>query len=134
MDEPTSPALSLRQPWADLVVNGIKDIENRSRPTRFRGRLLIHASKKVEWERVEKYYKLLGLASPEDYQPVVGALLGWTEIIDCVQTHRSRFFFGPYGYVLRNSQRLVVPVPWKGSLGMFRVPAEVVKRKRVHKG
>jgi hypothetical protein len=75
MDEPTYPALSLRQPWADLIVNGIKNIENRSRPTRFRGRLLIHASKKVEWERVEKYYKLLGLVSPENYQPVVDALL-----------------------------------------------------------
>ena len=38
-------ALSIRQPWAWLIVNGHKDIENRSWPTRFRGPVLIHAAK-----------------------------------------------------------------------------------------
>lgn len=37
--------LSVKQPWAALLVNGIKDIENRTRRTTFRGRILIHASK-----------------------------------------------------------------------------------------
>lgn len=37
-------ALSIRQPWAWLIVNGHKDIENRSWPTRFRGKFLVHAS------------------------------------------------------------------------------------------
>ena len=37
------PALSIRQPWAWLIVNGYKDIENRDWPTVFRGRMLIHA-------------------------------------------------------------------------------------------
>ncbi len=36
--------LSLRQPWAWLIVNGYKDIENRSWRTNHRGPLLIHAS------------------------------------------------------------------------------------------
>ena len=37
--------LSVKQPWAAFLVNGIKDIENRTRRTTFRGRILIHASK-----------------------------------------------------------------------------------------
>jgi len=46
-------ALSIRQPWAWLIVNGWKDIENREWSTRFRGRLLIHAGKQIESDAVE---------------------------------------------------------------------------------
>src|SRR5438105_11911405 len=38
-------AVSIRQPWAWLVVMGYKDVENRSWRTNHRGALLIHASK-----------------------------------------------------------------------------------------
>ena len=38
-------ALSIRQPWAWLIIHGGKDIENRCWPTKFRGRMLIHAAK-----------------------------------------------------------------------------------------
>lgn len=38
-------ALSVRQPYAWLIVNGIKDIENRTWRTGYRGPVLIHASK-----------------------------------------------------------------------------------------
>lgn len=38
-------ALSIRQPWAWLILNGWKDIENRDWTTRVRGRILIHAAK-----------------------------------------------------------------------------------------
>jgi hypothetical protein len=41
-------ALSIKQPWVWLIVNGHKDVENRNWPTRFRGRLLVHAGKKVD--------------------------------------------------------------------------------------
>src|SRR4051812_45890081 len=37
-------ALSLLQPWANLVVMGVKTIETRSWTTAYRGELLIHAS------------------------------------------------------------------------------------------
>ena len=39
-------AITIRQPWASLIVHGIKDIENRSWQTNFRGRVLIHSSVK----------------------------------------------------------------------------------------
>ena len=50
-------ALTLRPHWAWLVVNGYKDIENRSWRTRLRGRVWIHASSspvtKAEYERFQ---------------------------------------------------------------------------------
>lgn len=37
--------LSVRQPWADLIVSGPKDVENRARRSNYRGPLLfIHPS------------------------------------------------------------------------------------------
>ena len=41
-------ALSIMQPWAWLIANGHKDIENRSWPTRYRGPVLIHAGKRED--------------------------------------------------------------------------------------
>ena len=43
--------ISIKQPWASLIAHGIKDIENRSCRTNYRGRVLIHAgvSKKEGW-------------------------------------------------------------------------------------
>ena len=46
------PALSIRQPWAWLIVHGFKDIENRDWPTNFRGRLLVHAGQTM----ARRYY------------------------------------------------------------------------------
>ena len=44
--------LSVRQPWAALILHGVngqkKDVENRAWPTKFRGAMLIHASKSVD--------------------------------------------------------------------------------------
>lgn len=37
-------ALSVRQPWAELILRGRKRIEVRSRPTNVRGRVYIYAS------------------------------------------------------------------------------------------
>lgn len=37
-------ALSIRQPWAELIMRGNKDEEYRSGPTRIRGRIAIYAS------------------------------------------------------------------------------------------
>jgi hypothetical protein len=41
-------ALSIRQPWAWLIVTGYKDIENRSWRTNYRGPLLIHAGRAID--------------------------------------------------------------------------------------
>ncbi len=118
----TFPAISVYQPWADLIVRGIKDIENRSWPTRFRGRILIHAGNKIDGDNVKKYRRDLGLDSVDDYEPQTMAIVGMVDIVDCVNTHRSRFFLGPYGFVLRNAVRFRKSIRYRGRQRIFRVP------------
>ena len=38
--------LSMHQPWASLLVYGLKRIEGRSWPTEYRGKLWIHSTSK----------------------------------------------------------------------------------------
>ena len=45
--------ISIRQPWASLIVNGYKEYEFRSWKTNFRGPIYIHASKAIEKEHLE---------------------------------------------------------------------------------
>ena len=60
-------ALSIKQPWAWLIVNGWKDVENRSWNTHYRGRVLIHAGKTMDnlgLETIAQIEKSLGLDIP----------------------------------------------------------------------
>jgi hypothetical protein len=47
-------ALTVRQPWASLIMFGGKDIENRRRPISCRGRIAVHVGKRVDLEDVAK--------------------------------------------------------------------------------
>jgi hypothetical protein len=129
MKSESFPCLSVRQPWADLIVDGIKDVENRSWSTSFRGLILIHAPRTVDHAALPDVTHLLGLGSASEYRPVIGAIIGHTEIIDCVRRHPSRFFQGPYGFVLANSQRFPQPIPSRGQLGIFEVPAGIIRER-----
>lgn len=100
-------ALSVRQPWAYLIVSGQKDIENRTWATKYRGRIVIHASQS----------KGVRPLPPECY----GALVGEVDIVDCVAESESRWFTGPYGFVLANPKAYEKPIPYKGQLGLFEV-------------
>jgi hypothetical protein len=49
-DAPIDPdriALGIQQPWAELILRGIKTLEIRSQPTRLRGRIYLYASKRA---------------------------------------------------------------------------------------
>jgi len=92
-------ALTVIQPYATLIARGIKDIENRSWKTNFRGRIYIHVSKKVakeHWEILEdKQYELvkkLALKNKLEYHFTdlpFSAIIGEVEIVDCVINHQS---------------------------------------------
>ena len=129
MNSERFPCLSVRQPWADLIVAGIKDVENRSWSTNFRGFILIHASRTVDHAALERVAHLLEIGSALEYRPVIGAMIGYTEIVDCVMRHPSRFFEGTYGFVLANSQRFPSAIPARGQLGIFDVPAEIIRER-----
>ena len=112
-------ALSIRQPWAWLIVNGYKDVENRSWATKRRGPIWIHAGKKIEkgsieWVRSE----FPSIPLPESFD--TGGFVGCTKITDCVQVSGSRWFFGEYGFLMQESFPIPL-VPSKGQLSFYRV-------------
>lgn len=72
-------ALSVRQPYAELIMRGKKKIEYRSRPTRIRERVYIYASKSLE---VREEFEKLGL-KPGDLP--TGVIVGTVEIVGCTK-------------------------------------------------
>lgn len=48
--------LSIRQPWAFLIIEGLKDIENRTWQTNYRGELLIHTGKTFDFNALDYLY------------------------------------------------------------------------------
>ena len=114
-------ALSIRQPWADAIIWHGKDVENRSWRTDFRGPVLIHAAK--AWGPQERadlaFVEDMTATKLEDVdRPLLGGIIGQAEIVDCVEEMDSRWFFGRYGFVLRNAEPLPFQ-PCKGRLGFF---------------
>ncbi|XWS57740.1 hypothetical protein CRYUN_Cryun09bG0199200 [Craigia yunnanensis] len=90
----TNPCLTMHQPWASLLVHGIKRIEGRSWPAPIRGRLWIHAASKLPDEATIKamedfyreIYALNGITNikfPEHYP--VSRLLGCVEVVGCLR-------------------------------------------------
>jgi hypothetical protein len=116
--------LSIRQPWAYLITRGSKNIENRSWPTKYRGQVLIHASLNINRRACKDH----GL-DPAKLQ--TGGVVGIADIADCVTTHRSRWFGGPYGFVLKNRRALPF-VKWKGRLGLRTAPKRLLTRIGAH--
>lgn len=112
--------LSIRQPWAWLILNAGKNIENRSWPTNFRGRFLIHAAKACT--RDEFCCSLIWCeefrqATPS-YNIERGGIVGVAELVDCVRSSPSPWFAGPFGFVVRNAKPLPF-YPCRGKLGFF---------------
>jgi hypothetical protein len=143
-------ALAIRQPYAWLVVHGIKDVENRSWPTRYRGRFFIHASKAIDQDDVRLVNEKLaprGIALPAELPR--GGIVGIVTLVDCVQRIdipwwrrllcrvigperisgcrqpvASEWFEGPYGFVLRDARPLPF-IPWRGQQSFFNVPDDL---------
>ena len=122
-------AISLKQAWAWAIFHG-KDVENRNWYSKYRGPLWIHASKNLDpegyqwmWENIEK----IGLFSlPALKRLPIGSIIGRVNMIDCVKNHGSRWFFGPYGFVFIEPMEFDKPIPYKGQLGIFDVPNEII--------
>jgi hypothetical protein len=119
-------ALSVRQPWAWAIVTGIKTVENRSRPTRHRGPLVIHASRSRRSLRGD-FSNLLPNLPPVE-QLDFGALVGVVEVVDCVpvaEVEGDPFAVGPWCWLLAGARR-IRPIPFKGQVAMFKVPDRLV--------
>ena len=123
--------LSVRQPWAYLIVEGYKDIENRKWYTNHRGPLLIHASQAMEPDdflKQRQYIESAGIVIPEDLPR--GAIVGsvnLTEVysdgrdenlLDIYDGKGSPWFEGPYGFEMADAVQFHQPIPYRGSLGI----------------
>ena len=94
-------ALSIRQPWASLIVAGYKDIENRSWRTSYRGPVLIHSAQRVADVTLEEIARRLKVAiGPLPNKLARGGIIGIAEIVDCVAAHTSPWFEGPFGPIV----------------------------------
>lgn len=138
--------ITIKQPWASLIVEGVKDIENRTWPTKFRGRVLIHAAhKRWKWEAVLNYLydKAKAILNSFGYdatwlkQLPTGVIIGSVEIVDCMINHPStwaeksgRIYDGIYSneykiiynWVLANPILFPEPIPAKGKLSFWDYP------------
>lgn len=85
-------AISIRQPFADWILDSFKVVEYRSIPTNIRGRIYIYAAKKPGMDKVEHW----GLTT--------GKIVGSVEIVDCKKVG------GEYHWFLRKPRRLKRPI------------------------
>lgn len=110
--------LSIRQPWAWLIVNGKKPVENRTWPTQVRGWIAIHAGKTLASpeERIWIQRKFPQIPLPSNLD--TGKIVGVAHLIDCVELHPSPWFEGPFGFVFDRAAVFNGPA-LRGALGFF---------------
>ena len=125
-------ALTIRQPWASLIMAGHKLVENRTWSTSYRGPLLVHAGLKVD-RAGYSVLERMGVQAPQDLPS--GVILGVVDLVDVVRWRRSGrgqgVLFDPYGlvdeplavgpvcWILRNPRLLAKPVPRAGRPGLW---------------
>jgi hypothetical protein len=116
--------ISIRQPWASLIVSGVKDVENRTWSTRYRGPVLIHASRTADKISDDEFQARFAMILPPAFPR--GGVVGIAEIVDCVSEHPSRWFVpGHFALVLADA-RSVPFISWKGALSLRDAPAALI--------
>jgi hypothetical protein len=114
-------ALSVRQPWAWLIVNGYKDVENRSWRTHYRGPVLIHAganTSELSEPTIQRIEHRHGIKLPREFE--TGGIIGVVDIVDCRSRTGSTWHVrGNIGWVLAKPRRLTFRA-CKGALGFFK--------------
>ncbi|XP_077240318.1 uncharacterized protein LOC143881209 isoform X2 [Tasmannia lanceolata] len=140
-----NPCLTMHQPWASLLVHGIKRIEGRSWPAPMRGRLWIHAAGKVPdpatIEAMEVFYReiyaangITNLKFPEHYPvsrllgcvEVVGCikceeLVGWEEVPEGVRLEGQTDFC----WLCEQPQKLLIPFEMRGYQGVYNLEKRI---------
>lgn len=123
-------ALTVKQPWAWALIHGGKDVENRSKPTKYRGQLYIHAG--LSWSKEGfDYMRENGLhIVPEGLES--GMVIGTVDVISChhssdceavalMSNSCSQWAMADhYHWVLDNPQP-IAPFPAKGMLGIWNL-------------
>ena len=155
LEEANMKALTICQPYAELVLRGEKPVENRTWEMTYRGPLLIHAGKSRAWltppseQGRDKHCCPGSLCARASHGPCdgvygiplahmsFGALVGIAEVKDCVLAseivHRyprlagNQHVEGPWCIVLSNVRRFSSGIPYRGQQGLFHVDESVVR-------
>ncbi len=119
--------LSIRQPWAELILQGRKTIELRTWSTNYRGRIAIHAAQRYNDEQCRAF----GF-DPDELAR--GALVGTVEIVEMIafdedsyaahadeHLRRAAWPGDLLGWRLANPVRFERPIPLSGRQGLFDV-------------
>ena len=127
-------ALSIRLGWAWLCAQGLKDIENRTWSTNFRGRFLIHAAGTMTRAEYDACFSSAvtigtrGLYFPRFEDLERGGIVGVATLVACVppaQRTSPWHIPGQFGFQLAEAKPLPF-IPCKGALQFFDVPDDVV--------
>ncbi len=139
--------LTVRQPWAHLIIAGIKKVENRGWGTNFRGRLAVHAAARLDVKSWSDVFQIDGppVAADEEVSldgdgavlPALcdlplGAIVGTVEVTGCLayddlprKLRKDGFASGPFCWLLADPRPLAKAVKCKGALGLWEAPKGV---------
>lgn len=124
--------LTIKQPWATLIVEGLKKYEFRTWKTNYRGKILIHAGLSLEPKYSDKFIDY-------NFEYIKGAIIGEAEIVDCIlvdEEFNSKLLkenilvygnnhIGVYAWKLNNIKKYKKPIYIKGKLGLWNYEEEV---------
>lgn len=119
------PALSIRQPWAELILRNRKKIEIRTWESKYRGKVLLHTGKIIDEISMKKY----GMTNL-----FCGGLIGIFNLTAIIPFDRSNweewrlhhlsddpFREGYYAWIIKDPIRFVKPIEAKGDVGLFQI-------------
>ena len=121
--------LSVRQPWAWLIIHGGKDVENRAWRTHYTGPLLIHAAKTPGRPASAEIYRITTLCGIDPVSGNVnllyGAIIGRVHLAGCINGSDSPWSIpGDWHWLLADPEPLG-PIPYQGRQGLFDVEVAV---------
>lgn len=120
--------LTIKQPWATLIMQGDKRFEFRSWQTKYRGDLLIHAGKGIDKNAMKRLAKYL----PDEIP--LGKILGKVTLVDCIRMcpefkemllkensdiYTKSSFSENFGWQVENVQVFDEPIEAKGHLSLW---------------
>lgn len=143
----TVKVLTVKQPWAFLLIAGLKDVENRNWPTNYRGELFIHASveKSFDWDaliwlmeqkRMGEFWTVIrhfGLILKGELEKCkitkhheeFGAILGSVNLTGCISNSTSPWAMPDSKFHwLVSDAKPITPIPARGSLSIWNYDME----------
>lgn len=134
--------ITLKQPFAHLIVTGHKEFETRNWQTNYRGDLYIHAGQQFYFSdynvcQQDPFFKA---ALPDLSKLQTGAIIGKVKLVNCARVEEIKhmltekelkfgnYWPGYYGWELEEPQ-MIEPIPMLGKLSIWEadIPEQLIK-------